>query len=206
MHGYDKHTHSNTLWHTDFKQLDNGQWFLCYEDDASRFVTGYGVFDKDTTENALDVMCKAIAAHGKPASIMTDHGAQFFANESEKKQKGISKFGQKLADLNIKQILAGVRHPQTNGKLERLHGEIQRKLHMFEDVADPPGTACPVNSPKIETEPIARFMQWYNYDRPPHMSLDWDNQETPAMAFVRKMPTKGETVVDEQTKEEYLVE
>ena len=26
----------------DYKQLDDGRWFLCYEDDASRFVTGYG--------------------------------------------------------------------------------------------------------------------------------------------------------------------
>ncbi len=36
--------HSNSLWHTDYKQLNDGRWFLCYEDDASRFVTGWGVF------------------------------------------------------------------------------------------------------------------------------------------------------------------
>ena len=36
--------YSNSLWHTDWKLLDDGRWFLCYEDDASRFVTGYGVF------------------------------------------------------------------------------------------------------------------------------------------------------------------
>ena len=37
-------THSNSIWHTDYKQMDDGRWFLYYEDDASRFVTGWGVF------------------------------------------------------------------------------------------------------------------------------------------------------------------
>lgn len=26
--------------HTDYKQLDDGHWFISYEDDASRCVTG----------------------------------------------------------------------------------------------------------------------------------------------------------------------
>ena len=38
------------------------------------------------------------------------------------------------------------------------------------------------------------------------MSLDWDNLETPAKAFVRKIPKKGSTVIDEQTGEKYHVE
>ena len=49
---------------------------------------------------------------------------------------------------------------------------------------------------------IDLFMQWYNYDRQ-HMSLNKDEQETPAQAFVREMPPNGETVIDEQTEEEY---
>ena len=53
-----------------------------------------------------------------------------------------------------------------------------------------------------KSDPIDLFMQWYNHDRP-HMSLSRDERETPAQAFVRKMPPKGETVIDEQTGEEY---
>ncbi len=41
-------------------------------------------------------------------------------------------------------------------------------------------------------------------DYRPHRSLDWDNQETPAQAFVRKMP-EGETAIDGQAGEEYDV-
>lgn len=97
----------------------------------------------------------------------------------------------RLVELDIQQILARVKHPQTNGKLERLHGELQRKLHEFEDVAGPPGTGCPIRSEKIETDPVARFIRWYNYKRP-HESLDWSNLETPSQAFRQKMPPKVE--------------
>ena len=65
-----------------------------------------------------------------------------------------------------------MRHPQTNGKLERLHGEIQRKLPKFEAAV------------MRTSEPTGLFMKWYNHDRP-HMSLNWDELETPAQAFER---------------------
>ena len=186
-------TYSNSMWHTDYKQLDNGRWFLCYEDDASRFVAGYGVFEHATTENALAVLEEAIKNHGKPASIMTDRGSQFYANASEAKKKGVSEFEKRLVSLGIRQILAGVRHPQTNGKLERLHGELQRKLPEFEAIM------------MRKSDPVDLFMRWYNHERP-HMSLGRGGEETPAEAFVRKMPPRGEIVVDEQTGEEYRAE
>lgn len=185
-------THSNSLWHTDWKQIHggmhDGRWFLCYEDDASRFVTGYGIFDNATTENALRVLDGAIKNHGRPASIMTDHGAQFYASKRGSGGSGGSRFERRLVELGIRQILAGVGHPQTNGKVERLHGEIQRKLHEFESIM------------MRKSDPMDLFMRWYNYDRP-HMSLN--DGETPAEAFERKMAPKGERIIDEQTGEEY---
>jgi len=160
-------------------------WFLCYQDDASRFIVHHGVFAEATTDNALAVLRKAIVKHGRPASILTDHGSQFYANQAEYKRKGASRFEQELVRLEIKHILARVNHPQTNGKLERFHGEIQRKQKWFDGIDE--------------------LVHWYNYIKP-HMSLDWDNLETPAKAFVRKMPQKGSTVIDEQTGEKYHVE
>ena len=192
--------HSNSMWHTDYKQLDDGRWFIAYQDDASRFVTGYGVFDHATAKNALAVLREAIRNHGKPASVLTDHGSQFYANESKLKRKGESEFEKRLVALNIRHVLARVRHPQTNGKLERLHGELQRKVHRFKDVAGPPGTGAPIGVRKIEKDPVARFIQWYNYERP-HESLDWDNLETPAQAFVRKRPLAEETDMVESSGE-----
>ena len=96
---------------------------MCYEDDASRFVTGYGIFEHaTTTENALTVLEEAIKNHGKHASPITGRRSQFYANASEVKKKGASVFEKKLAELGIKQILAGVRHPQT----QRQAGEAAR--------------------------------------------------------------------------------
>ena len=180
--------YSNSMWHTDFKLLPDGRWFLCYEDDASRFVTGYGAFAEATTAHALEVLEGAIRKHGKPASIMTDRGSQFYASQKETAKRGDgSEFEKRLVELGIRQILAGVHRPQTSSKLGRLHGEIQRKLHRFEDTAGPPGTAAPIGDGGAGPDPLDRFMKWYNYWRP-HMSLDWDRRETPAQAFERKMP------------------
>ena len=81
-------THSNSMWHTDYKQLDDGRWFLCYEDDASRFVTGYGVFEHATAENALAVLDRAIKDRGRPASIMTDHARSSTPTRARSKERG----------------------------------------------------------------------------------------------------------------------
>ena len=177
-------TYSNSMWHTDYKLLDDGRWFLAYQDDASRFITGYGVFAEATGDNALAVLRAAMRVHGTPASILTDRGSQFYATEAEARKKGASGFEQKLARLGIRHILARVGHPQTNGKLERFHGEIQRKQKLFADIHE--------------------LVHWWNEIRP-HMSLDWDSLETPSRAFARKMPPKGTVVTDEQTGEAYNV-
>ena len=54
----------------------------------------------------------------------------------------------------------------------------------------------------IETDPIARFIKWYNYDRE-HESLDIDVLETSAQAFLRKMPPDDGEVIDPETGEGY---
>ena len=54
-----------------------------------------------------------------------------------------------------------------------------------------------------QKEPIERFMHWYSHAQA-HRPLDWKNRETPAQAFVRKMPPiRG--IVDEQTGVEYRI-
>jgi len=207
-------TYSNSLWHTDFKLLDSKKWFVSYQDDASRLITGWGVFDEATGEHALEVLDKAIARYGRPAAVMSDHGAQFYANEKEARKRGASAFEKRLVELGIRHILSGIRHPQTNGKLERFHGELQRKLHVFEKSSISAATrtipgqdGSHVGGPFAavrETDPVERFVRWYNEDRA-HMSLDWDRHETPAQAFVRKSPPRGKIVIDEETGEEYDV-
>jgi len=159
--------HSMSLWHTDWKQLDTGEWWIAYLDDASRLATGYGVFKEATAENALLVLKQTIARYGRPREILTDRGSQFYASEGERKEKGISQFEQYLADNGIKHILCRVNHPQTNGKLERFYGVYDQKKHQFKSIDE--------------------YVHWHNEIKP-HMSLDWENLETPIQAFQRKLP------------------
>jgi putative transposase len=163
--------HSMSLWHTDWKQLDTGEWWIVYLDDASRLVTGYGVFQDPTAENAMMVLEQATAKYGCPLEMLTDRGSQFYASEGERKEKGISQFEQHLADRGIKHILCRVNHPQTNGKLERFYGVYEQKRHQFKNIEE--------------------YVHWHNEIKP-HLSL---NYETPIQVFQRKLPMeKTETI------------
>ena len=52
----------------------------------------------------MEVLEKAISKHGKPASILTDRGTQFYATDSEEKEKGLTEFEKRLISLEIGQI------------------------------------------------------------------------------------------------------
>ena len=115
--------------------------------------------------------------------------------------------------MGIHRILARLRHPQTNGKLERFHGGLQRKLHLSGEESvdgttrsgrsDDTRVGGPLST-EPKKDPVMRFVEWYNYGRP-HMSLDLDNLKTPARVLVRRMPPPGQVVIGEQAGEEYGV-
>ena len=81
--------HSNSMWHTDYRQLDDGRWLISYEDDASRFITGWGALTEATAEHAVEVLDRAISRYGKPRSILTDRGSQFYARVRKEEQGGV---------------------------------------------------------------------------------------------------------------------
>jgi putative transposase len=160
--------HSMSLWHTDWF-FYKGKWIIAYLDDASRLITGYGVFENATAKNAIKVLKEAMDNYGKLKSILTDRGTQFYASAGEKKAKGISKFEKFLVENGIKHIVGRVNHPQTNGKIERFYGTLETKMRYFDTIDE--------------------FVEWYNHKRP-HMSLNLDELETPYQAFLRKLPAE----------------
>ena len=111
-----------------------GMQLIVYEDDASRLIVGYGLFEDATSKHAVDVLKEAIAKHGKPKSILSDRGIQFYAIEAEAREKGLTMFELYLMKNHIKQILGRVNHPQTNGKIEKLFDEIGRKIKFFNSI------------------------------------------------------------------------
>jgi putative transposase len=159
--------HSNSMWHTDWTELPSRRYLIIYEDDASRFIVGYGVFETATMGNALKVFKNAVREYGHPKQLLSDNGMQFRFNEAFDRAMDVeNKFQKNMKKMRVKQIFTRVHHPQTNGKLERLFHTLKRLITHF-------GT-------------VAKAIEFYNLKRP-HMSLNFDILETPHQAFIRKM-------------------
>jgi len=109
----------NDLWHTDWSYDPyTGKQLSVYIDDRTRLITSHGIFARATAENTIALLQFGIAHYGKPKAIMTDHGAQYYANHPNAEQQN-NLFGNTLQVLGIKHYLARVNRPQTNGKVER---------------------------------------------------------------------------------------
>jgi len=63
--------HSNSLWHTDWFKY-KGKWYILFEDDASRFITGYGMFSNRSSDNAWKVFKRSLK-WGVPKQLHSDN-------------------------------------------------------------------------------------------------------------------------------------
>lgn len=162
--------HTNSLWHGDWTELDRKN-LLIYEDDASRLITGYGLFDKATTDHSIEVFEAGVREFGVPKQLHTDHGSQFHSNEGPIRKTGKSRFKQRVKELGTQHILARISHPQGNGKLERLFQTIEKLYKHFGSLDE--------------------AVYYYNYKRF-HMSLGNGEPETPHEAYLRKMKKNGQ--------------
>ena len=61
--------------------------------------------------------------HGKIKQCISDHGSQFVSNLTD----GNSRFVNYLRRKEIKQILCRIKHPQSNGKIERWHQSLKQE-------------------------------------------------------------------------------
>lgn len=160
--------YSNSLWHVDWHEIKDprwkGQWLIAYEDDASRFISAHGVYPTLTSQYSVDVLDRAIREHGRPKSILSDHGSTFYAVEARERERGLTEFEKYLLRNHIRQILGRVNHPQTNGKIEKWFDIFEKKIKFFSSIDD-----C---------------ISWYNTIKP-HGALDL---KTPIKAYYEKMP------------------
>ena len=160
--------HSMSLWHMDWYEMNKidprlGKWLITVQDDSSRKIMGFGVFDNATSRHSVEVLEDALSRHGAPDEVITDKGSQFYAVDSKYRKKGYNEFEKYLQTHSIRHILARTKHPQTNGKIERL----------FQTLA---------NQISYHTS-LDGMVDWYNTKRP-HMSL---GMATPEEAFWNRM-------------------
>ncbi|MFH1774412.1 MAG: DDE-type integrase/transposase/recombinase, partial [Methanobacteriota archaeon] len=157
--------HSNSLWHADWFE-DNEKHIVLFEDDASRLITGFGTFSNATAANARAAVEVAIEEHGLPKQLMTDHGIQFTSLPRETcAEPEPNEFQKFLSEKGIKHIKARVKHPQSNGKVERLFATLRRLKEHFGS--------------------WDASVEYYNFRRP-HMSLENGKLRTPYQAFMDK--------------------
>ena len=157
--------HSLTAVHIDWYYCSvKERWIFAVIDDASRKLLALVECKSPTVEASIEGMETAMK-HGRIKQCISDHGSQFVSNVG-----GKSKFKEFLKKYDIKQILCRIKHPQSNGKVEKFFCLYKNKRHEF--------------SAKEE------FIIWYNEVRP-HRSLRFEELETPQQAFVRKMKAEA---------------
>lgn len=122
----------NHLWQADFTFLDDDSCLFALLDDYSRYLVDAEEFEEASTENALFVCRRAVARHGKPFQLMTDHGVQFYNNN----RKCSNAFGEILGVWGVGHVLAGVKRPQTNGKIERWFGQYKNEIPRFRNLSE----------------------------------------------------------------------
>ena len=91
-------------------------------DDHSRFITGWGISQRETMDTAIEVVDESIRRYGKPEAILTDRGATFHT------WRGVGGFDRFLESYDIDHRLAAPEHPQTCGKVESVNRSIQKEL------------------------------------------------------------------------------
>jgi transposase InsO family protein len=173
----------NQMWQTDFThyRLAAGRApgadveVLNFLDDHSRYLLAAVAAPRVTGALVVEVFRAAVAAHGAPASVLSDNGMVFttrFAG-GRARAKTRNGFETELAALGIEQKNSSPNHPQTCGKVERLHQTQKRWLRAQ---PDQPST---ITALQVLLE---RFADEYNTRRP-HRSLA---RRTPAAAYLAR--------------------
>jgi transposase InsO family protein len=137
-------------------------------DDHSRFLLASHARAATKATDVVASFHTAAAAHGFPASVLTDNGAVFTAQA----RHGRCAFELELAHLGIGHHHARPYHPQTCGKVERFHQTLKRWL------AKQPEAATVA---ELQAQ-LDAFAGYYNHHRP-HRALA---RRTPAAAFTAR--------------------
>ena len=150
--------HSLTAVHIDWHY--NGRvWVFAVIDDASRLIIALLECPSPTTKRSIEGIRLALE-YGKIEQCISDRGSQFMNN-----MNGYSEFQEFLKKVGIKHIKIKIKHPQSNGKVEKWFGCYDSHRKAFNTKEE--------------------FLIWYNEVRP-HRSLNFEVLETPKQAYKRK--------------------
>ena len=149
--------HADQVWHVDLMYLYiGGRWYYLVDllDGYSRFLVHWTLNVTMTAETVTLTAQQALEQLGQRRAgepqVVHDHGSQFLSREWRLLIEGMG-----LRDVRTK-----VAHPQSNGRLERLH-----RTHREEGLA-----AEELRHYGQALECLTRWSYYYNYERP-HSAL-----------------------------------
>lgn len=148
--------HCNQMWQADFKgefRMADGNYCFPLDilDDHSRFAIRI-VPDLTTANVVIPTFLSAFREFGLPDSILSDNGAQFAGFK-----KGYTQFERWLMDLDVLPIHGRIKHPQTQGKIERFHRTMKQELLNHTTIANL----------EDAREKFSAWREKYNTVRPP---------------------------------------
>ena len=125
-----EHGAPNALWQLDAKGAypvpPQGRCHpLSVIDDHSRYVVGLAALPALTRAVVQPVLVRCFETYGLPQAMLMDHGTPWW---DAGHAAGLTQLGVFLIDQGIRVIHGRVRHPQTQGKVERFHRTLAERL------------------------------------------------------------------------------
>jgi hypothetical protein len=133
-------------------------------DDHSRYVTVLQALESTRAELVREQLEQAFTDCGVPEAMLMDHGIPWWA---EKAPTGATSLTVWLMKQGIRLHWSGYRHPQTQGKVERFHGELERAWLLRHGIGQ-------------ETQPWLDAYRWEHNHVRPHEALA---MKTPASVW-----------------------
>jgi transposase InsO family protein len=166
----------NELWQADITawQLASGDVveILNLIDDHSRLFLGSDAYLRVKAADVVSSFHKAAELHGLPASLLSDNGAVF---------TGSYRGGKVLLEYELERLQVVFKnsrpyHPQTCGKIERLHQTLKRYL----------ARQAPAQTLTELQGRLDAFVHYYNHIRP-HRAL---GRQTPLQAYSARVKAR----------------
>jgi len=196
----------NQLWQMDSKgkyPLPEGECHpLSILDDHSRYVVGLYALGELTTQQAYPCLVETFRCYGVPQAMLMDRGALWW---SEHNGWGLTGLSVRLIEQGIRLLYGRVRHPQTQGKVERFHrtlGGAMRHRGVPERLEEWKPALAEFRRSYNERRPhealgMERPVQRYRPSSRPYQErpAEWDY---PAGSEVQRLNTQGSLVAGRQ--------
>jgi len=149
-------TYPNEVWHIDLMYLwVSGRWYFLVTilDSYSRYIVHWELALSMRAEEIAEIMATALErVHGKRPRIVRDNSSQFVAKE----------WREVMRHFEVEEIPIRVRHPESNGRIERYHRSVREEAFGDTEVKDL----------YRARDLLAEWVTYYNEDRL-HSALEY---------------------------------